>query len=328
VVIVISRARCALVRTATLVALAGLIAACGSAGTASQGTQAAAGAATHQAAAAAASYPAQDVVSQVAADPKLTAELPASVRASGTFILGTTFQPGTAGLPHAGVASGGQPIGLDVDLRDAVAKVLGIKWDVQYGTFATIIPGVQNGRYAVGMDNFGVTKAREQVVDFATYLSDGQSFLAPSGSPLSSVTSITDLCGLTIATGAGTTFQAILTKDAANCSAAGKKPYQVQYFADSAPIWLGLANGKIDIYFGPTLSLKYDVTHVPNVKFLGQFSSTPVGLVTAKGSPLAKPLSDAINELIATGEYARILGKWGVASSGITRSVVNPVPGF
>jgi polar amino acid transport system substrate-binding protein len=322
VIITGSRARRLFVPIAAAAAFA-LITACGSAG-----NPATAGAATHQAASASASYPVQDVVSQVAADPKLTAELPASVRGSGTLTLGTTFQPGTAGLPHAGVAANGQPIGLDVDLRDAVARVLGLKWNIQYGTFATIIPGVQNGKYAVGMDDFGVTKAREQVVDFSTYLSDGQSFLAPSGSSLSKVTSITDLCGLTIATGAGTTFQEILTKDTAKCSAAGKKPYQVQYFPDAAPIWLGLANGKIDIYFGPTLSLKYDVTHVPNVKFLGQFSSTPVGFVTAKGSPLAKPLSDAVNELITTGGYARILRKWGVASSGIAKSAVNPAPGF
>jgi polar amino acid transport system substrate-binding protein len=53
-----------------------------------------------------------------------------------------------------------------------------------------------------------------------------------------------------------------------------------------------------------------------------------VGFVTAKGSPLAKPLTDAVNELIATGEYARILSKWGVASSGITKSVVNPSASF
>jgi polar amino acid transport system substrate-binding protein len=33
-------------------------------------------------------------------------------------------------------------------------------------------------------------------------------------------------------------------------------------------------NGKIAVYFGPTLSLKYDATHLPNVKFIGQFSST------------------------------------------------------
>ena len=64
----------------------------------------------------------------------------------------------------------------------------------------------------------------------------------------------------------------------------------------------------------------------PNTKFLSQFSSTPVGFVTAKGSPIAKALSDAVNELIANGDYAKILDKWTVTSSGITSSAVNPTP--
>jgi polar amino acid transport system substrate-binding protein len=270
------------------------------------------------------SYPKQDVVSTIAVDQKLSAELPAAVRTQRSITLGTTLTPGTAGLPHGGIAANGQAIGLDIDLRNAVAKLLGVRWKVQNGTFATIIPGVQNGKYDVGQDNFGVTKAREQVVDFATYLTDGQSFLAPRDSKLDKVTKITDLCGLAIATSPGTTFQQILTSDAAKCTAAGKKPYKVSLFADTAPIFLGLANGKVDIYFGPTLGLKYDATHVPDVKFLGQFSSTPVGFVTAKGSPLAKAISDAVNTLVTDGGYAKILAKWGVTSSGIPKSQVNP----
>jgi polar amino acid transport system substrate-binding protein len=266
--------------------------------------------------------PSQDVVSAIKTDPALAAELPLAGHRSLT--LGTTYQPGTSGLPHSGIGPGGQDVGLDIDLRNAVAKVLGITWTVQNGTFATIIPGVQNGKYDVGQDNFGVTKAREQVVDFATYLTDGQSFLGSTDSGLTTVGPLTDLCGHTVATSPGSTFQQILTTGANKCAAAGKQPYTVQLFADSAPIWLGLANGKIDVYFGPTLSLKYDVTHQQNVKFLGQFSTTPVGFVTGRGSPIAKALSDAVNELIRTGAYARILAKWAVTSSGIPHSAVNP----
>jgi polar amino acid transport system substrate-binding protein len=267
-------------------------------------------------------YPTADVVSSIQVDAALRAELPRSTTA---LTLGTTLQPGTAGLPHGGTVNG-QNVGLDVDLRNAVGKILGITWTVQNGTFATIIPGVRNGKYDVGQDNFGVTAAREKVVDFATYLTDGQSFLGAADSDLTTVRNLTDLCGSTVATSPGSTFQQILTTGAEKCAAAGKKPYTVQLFADSAPIWLGLANGKVDVYFGPTLSLKYDATHVPNTKFLGQFSSTPVGFVTANGSPVAKALSDAVNKLIADGDYARILGKWGVTSSGIPRSAVNPTP--
>jgi polar amino acid transport system substrate-binding protein len=306
-----------------------LLTACGSSSdTAGPGTGKAKASAGAPARADSTELPTQDVVSAVRTDPALAAELPAAVRDRGTIILGTSRVVGTSSLPHGGQDGNGTTVGLDIDLRNAVAKVLGVTWKVQYGTFPTVIPGVQNGRYEVGQDNFGVTKAREQVIDFATYLNDGQSFLGAGHVALDKVTTLTDLCGFTVATSPGSTFQQILTDGAAKCAAAGKSPYKVQYFSDSAPIFLGLANGKVDIYFGPTLGLKYDAAHIPNTKYLGQISSTPVGFVTAKGSPIAKALSDAVNKLIATGDYAKIFEKWGVPGTGVTSSAVNPPATF
>ena len=308
----------ALLAAATLV----LIAACGST------SKSEAGAPVAAVGSASAPLPTQDVVSGIQADPALKAELPAAVAARGTLLLGTTQPTGLSGLPHDGVDGAGKEVGLDVDLRNAIAKKLGVTWDTQYGTFQTIIPGAQNGKFDVGWGNFGVTKAREKIVDFATYLTDGQAFLGASSVSADKISTLTDLCGYTVATSPGSTFQQILTDGAAKCSAAGKKPYQVQYFSDSAPIFLGLANGKIDVMFGPTLSVKYDAAHVPNTKFLGQISTTPVGVVTAKGSPLAKPLSDAVNALIADGSYAKIFAKWGVTDTEVKTSQVNPDPGL
>lgn len=275
-----------------------------------------------------AGYPTQDVVSPVVADPALHAELPAAIRAAGTLSLGTTRYPGTAQLPHSGESTSGVDIGLDVDLRNAVARVLGVRWTVQDGTFATVIPGVQNGRFDVGQDNFGVTRAREQVVDFATYLTDGQAFLGSRDVSLPAAHTLTDLCGLVIGTSPGSTFQQILTDGAARCDRLGRPRYTVQYFADTAPIFLGLVNGRTDVYFGPTLGVEYAARHVPDTRFLGQITSTPVGFVTGRGSPLAPALRDAVNELITTGAYRRILAKWGLAGSGITRSQVNPPSGL
>lgn len=271
--------------------------------------------------------PAKDVVSGIAEDSKLNAELPASVRSSGKLTFGVPVTPGTSQLPHAGTVNG-QDVGLDVDLRNAVAKVLGVSLDVQKGTFATIIPGVQNGKYQVGQGNFGATAAREKIVDFATYLNDGQAFLGASTVSASSVSAITDACGYTIATSPGSTFQTLLTSNASKCAAAGKKPWTVQYFNDIGPIILGLQNGKVDLYFGPTLSLKYDAATIPGTKFLGQISSTPVGFVTVKGSPVVKALSAAVNELIANGDYAKIFAKWNVSGDLITKSILNPATSF
>lgn len=312
--------------TAAAIASLALIAGCSSATT--SGSSSAAVSVTSSST----GYPTTDVVSGIAEDASLHAALlAADPGAASGLTLGTTYQPGLTGLPHVGQSTASSnsgadadDIGVDIDLRNAVAKVLGTTWSVQNGTFATIIPGVQNGKYAVGQDNFGVTSAREKIVDFATYITDGQALLAPSDSTLNSVTNITQLCGLTIGTGAGTTFQTILQTNASKCAAAGKKPYTVDYFSDNAAIWLGLANGRIDLYFGPTLSLKYDATHVANTKFLSQISSTPVGFVTAKGSPLSKLLAEAVNELISDGEYAKILAKWSISDYGVKSSLVNP----
>ncbi|MDJ0344443.1 transporter substrate-binding domain-containing protein [Streptomyces sp. H10-C2] len=114
------------------------------------------------------------------------------------------------------------------DLRNAVAKVLGVNWKEEHGTFVTIIPGVQNGKFDVGQGNFGVTETREKVVDFASYLTDGQSFLSAKSLGLNKVTQLTDLCGLTVATSPGSTFQQILNDGAGKCAGVGKTPAGTQ----------------------------------------------------------------------------------------------------
>lgn len=275
----------------------------------------------------ASAVPTQDIASKIAKDNAISAELPESVRSAGTLTVGTTQTPGTSSLPHGGVVDD-KNVGLDLDLRDAIGKVLGVNWNVEYGTFASIIPGVQNGKYQVGQANFGVTAEREKVLDFSTYLNDGQGFLGSKRVDLQKVSTITDVCGYTIATTPGSTFQTLLSSHVDDCAKIGKKPWTVQYFNDTAPIFLGLANGKVDLFFGPVLSLKYDEKHVEGTKFLGQISSTPVGFVAAKDSGLAKPISDAVNKLIETGDYAKIFAKWGVPDTGVEKSTVNPPSTF
>lgn len=272
--------------------------------------------------------PTQDVVSGIAEDPKLHARLPAAVRSSGVLSLGTTEATGDSSLPHGGTNSAGDQIGLDVDVREAVAKLLGVKWKTEFGSFETIVPGTQSGKYDVGQANFAVTSERLAVVDFATYLKDGQSFVTTADSDLDSVKTLTDICGHTVSTTPGSSFQQILEAGAGDCKKVGKQPYKVQYFDDNAAILLGLQNGKTDLYFGPTLSLKYLVAHQPNLKYLGELSLSDVGFVVAKGSPLAPILVDAVNELIKDGDYGRIFDKWGVSDIQIDKSAFDPKPAF
>lgn len=272
--------------------------------------------------------PSQDVVSGVEEVPALHDALPADVKDSGVLTLGTTEATGDAGLPHVGSDESGDQIGLDVDLRNAVAKVLGVEWEVTYGAFETVVPGVQSGKFAVGQDNFAVTSARLPVVDFATYVRDGQGFVAAADSSIPEVDALTDVCGHTVSTIAGSSFQQILEAGAGACKDAGLDPITTKFFSDTSSIILGLQNGQTDLYFGPTLGDKYLVAHQPGLSFLGEVSSTDVGFVTSKESPLAPVLVDAVNELIADGTYAEIFAKWGIPDSGIATSELNPEPAF
>ncbi|MFW0790557.1 transporter substrate-binding domain-containing protein [Gordonia sp. CPCC 205333] len=310
-----ANARRAIARMAGLAGALVILAACGS----SEGGDSAASGV---------SIPTQDVVSVVQVNDAARALLPDVDRKNSTVSIAIDTVEGTARLPLAGLNSEGNEVGLSKDIRDAVGKALGLTWDVQEGTFATIIPGVQSGRYQLGMSNFGVTKDRIKVVDFATYLKDGQSFVGSAQAPVTSVREISDVCGLKIATGSGTTFQKILDNGKTQCAAKGKPVYEVQYFADNAPIFTGLQKGTIDAYFGPTLALTVLPTRLTGTRYLGEISKTPVGIVTPKGSAFAPAIQSAINGLISNGQYAAIFKKWGVPDSAVPRSEINPDPGF
>ncbi|GAB7217002.1 hypothetical protein OS42_36150 [Dickeya oryzae] len=50
----------------------------------------------------------------------------------------------------------------------------------------------------------------------------------------------------------------------------------------------------------------------------------PVAVTTRKGNGLAQPISTALNGVIAGGQYAQVLDRWGENDEKVTRSDVNP----
>ena len=107
--------------------------------------------------------------------------MPAKLRSKGTL----TVASDATYAPMEFIAKDGKTvIGVDADLAKALGTVMGLKLKVQNATFATIIPGINSGKYDVGMSSFTDTKAREKVVDFVTYFSAGTSFyVKTSGGP-------------------------------------------------------------------------------------------------------------------------------------------------
>ncbi|PJN23536.1 ABC transporter substrate-binding protein [Kitasatospora sp. CB02891] len=268
--------------------------------------------------------PDQDVLGQVRKDDAAAALLPAEVRAAGAIKLG-----GSIGTPPGAYypdPAQHRPVGLDVDIVDGVAKVLGLTVQREDAAFETILPALGSGKYDVGTGNFGVTEARLKTVDFVTYIDDGQGFaVREDNTALTGVTELTQLCGLTVGTGAGTTFEATLNAKKDVCAQAGRKPYEVKAFSESGAVTTGLQQGRLDVVMSTINGLRYQAAQPgSHVRFLGEYHRLDVGFAFKKGSPLTPAFQAAVNRLIQDGSYRKILAKWGTADSAITESRINP----
>ncbi|MGW5276016.1 ABC transporter substrate-binding protein [Streptomyces sp. NPDC004044] len=265
--------------------------------------------------------PTQDVVSSVKKNKAAAALLPAEVQASGTLTMASSVgtPPGATYLPDGKTVTG-----TDIDVADAVARALGLKLKREVAAFEAILPALGSGKYDLGTGNFGVTDERRRTIDFVTYLNDGQGFAVRDDSRLAKVTDLTQLCGLTVGTAAGTTFEVTLEENKHRCAEAGKKPYDVKTYSDLAAVWASLQQGRSDVVMSTINGLRYAVDQQEGVRFLNEFKRLDVGFAFKKGTPLAPAFQAAVNGLKADGTYDRILKKWGIGASAIESSQISP----
>lgn len=262
-----------------------------------------------------------DVVSSVKKNEAAAKLLPAEVRASGTLSIASSI-----GTPPAAfyLEDGRTLTGADIEFADAAAKALGLKLEREVASFEAILPALGSGKYDLGTGNFGVTDERRKTIDFVTYINDGQGFAVRDDSKLKDVTDLTQLCGLTVATSAGTTFEATLEKNKHVCADAGKKAYDVKTYADQSAVWISLQQGRSEVVMSTINGLRYAVAQQKGLRFLNEFKRLDVGFAFRKGTPLAPAFQAAVNGLKADGTYDRILKKWGTAGSAIKTSQISP----
>jgi len=251
---------------------------------------------------------------------KIAAEVPAAVKNKGTLVVAadTTYAPNEFIAPD-----GKTVIGMDPDLVKALAAVMGLKAKVVNATFATIIPGMVAKRYDMGASSFTDNKEREKQVDFVTYLSVGESFLTKvNGGPKPNA--LADLCGLTVSVEAGTVEKDDADAQQAKCKSAGKKPIKLLVFPDQNGANLALQSGRAQVDFADSPIIAYQVRKLGvNVRQSPTFGTAPYGLALPKNNGMAKPVLDALKQLMKDGTYAKILKKWTLQSAAISNPVIN-----
>jgi polar amino acid transport system substrate-binding protein len=251
----------------------------------------------------------------------IAAEVPAAIKSKGTLVVAAD----ATYAPDEFIDTDGKTvIGWDVDLIKAIAQVLGIQVDVQNQTFDSIIPGLASGKFDLGVSSFTDTKEREKTLDFVTYFSVETGFMV-KGSGGAQINSLDDLCGHHVAVEKGTTQQDDATAQNKKCTDAGKPAVDVRVFTDQTTTNLDLQNGRSDV-----VMLDYPVAVYQVKTSNGQFALSgqpygpfPYGIAIPKGNGMAKPVLDAVKELISDGVYIAILNKWGIQAGAITNPVIN-----
>ncbi|MCY1139318.1 ABC transporter substrate-binding protein [Actinoplanes sp. Pm04-4] len=258
--------------------------------------------------------------------------VPEAIRTKGKLTVGV----GAAGAgfpPLAFTATDNKTlIGSEPDIAVAVAGVLGLEPDLQNTSWENLFIGLDSGKYDLGASNITVTEERKQKYDFATYRKDELAFEAKKGSGWK-VTGPKDVAGKKIAVGSGTNQEKILVEWSEEAVKQGLPKVDIKYYQTNQATYLALGSGAIDGYLGPNPTSAYHVATAGQTEIVGTYSGAgstlqgKIAITTKKGSGLVEAYAAAINELIKSGDYQKILDRWNLANETVDTSEINP-PGL
>jgi polar amino acid transport system substrate-binding protein len=256
----------------------------------------------------------------------LAALVPADVRARGTLVVGTT---GNGTPPLSFRADDDKTvIGVEPDLAQLVADVLGLKLDLRASSWENLFLSVENRQFDAGFSNITVTEERKDKYDFATYRKDTIAFEVRAGKNIT-VREPKDIAGLTVGVSAGTNQEQILLRWDQQNKTAGLAPVKFQYYQTAADYYLALQSGRIDAYVGPNPTSAYHVAVDGNTKIVGTVSGggtipADIAAMTKKDDGLVKALQQALDTVIKNGQYADVLKRWNLTSEALPASEINP----
>jgi polar amino acid transport system substrate-binding protein len=286
------------------VGLALALVACGGNGTKSGGTTTTTGAAS-------------------SVDQALAAKVPAAIKSDGKLLIGTdsTYAPS-----EFLDTDGKTVIGFDVDLFNAVAAKLGLTTQWTSAKFDAIIPGVQSGKYEVGVSSFTINAERKQQVNMISYFNAGTQWGTKKGNPTGIQPD--NACGKKVAVQTSTVQDTEdLPKRVNQCKTSGKSAITIDRYQGQDQATASVVSGKDDAMLADSPVVAYAVKQTNGqLELLGNiYDSAPYGYVVKKDqTDFAQALSGAVAALISDGTYKQILSKWGVDAGAITNSAVNP----
>jgi polar amino acid transport system substrate-binding protein len=258
-----------------------------------------------------------------AVDEALAAKVPDAVKSDGKIVIGTD----SSYPPNEFLDTDGKTvIGWDVDLFNAIAAKLGLKTEWQSAVFDAIIPGIESGKYEMGVSSFFITDERKKQVDMASYYNVGTQWLTKKGNPNGIQPDAA--CGKKVAVQTNTAQDTDdLAKRQEKCKSEGKPAITVDRYQRQDQATASVVSGKDDATLADNPVMAYAVKQTNGqLELLGEpYDNYFYGSVTKKDqAEFAQAVTDAVKALIADGTYKTILDKWGVQAGAIDNPAVNP----
>lgn len=208
-----------------------------------------------------------------------------------------------AEFPPYEYKEGDKVVGIDAEVAQAIADKLGMKLEIVDTKFDAIIPGVQSGKYDMGMAGMTVTPEREQSVAFSdSYATGIQSIIVKQGSAIKSVDDLSEKTKIGVQLG---TTGDIYAKDDFGDEA-------VQEYDKGADAVQALIAGKIDCVIIDNEPAKSFVAANEGLEILKtSYAEEDYAICFKKdNTELQKKVNDALKELIADGTLQKIVNKY------------------
>lgn len=197
-----------------------------------------------------------------------------------------------------------------------------MKFEWKNASYDALFSGLSAKRYDILWVGTNDTPERQQKFDFVDYMSSASGLVVASGNP-ERITSEADLCGKKITAARGSLQLEYLEK----LSCEGAKPVDVVSLAGDTEAQLqvrqGAAAGLLTNY--PSGAYYADQSDgalelVSNMKLIPSYYGV---LLRKEDTQLRDVLQKAVQGIIDSGEYGKILEKWGLSDLGIEQSLVN-----
>ena len=177
------------------------------------------------------------------ADSAAETEAPAEEAADSTAASGKLTMATEATFPPYEYYDGDAIVGIDVEVAQAIAAKLGMELEVTDIAFDSIIPGIQTGKYDMGMAGMTVTDERKEQVNFSdSYATGVQVVIVKDDSAITSVDDLfADGANTVVGTQAGTTGFIYATSDIEDAGLG-----TVKSFGKTTDAVEALKNGQVD----------------------------------------------------------------------------------